>query len=83
MLLRGRGRGRRRPVCVFAVEREVVLAFFSFGKFLMYRDLEEGLWPEGSKPSRHPIVGALLGGGFVAGPASRFDEDPSRSTRSS
>ena len=51
----------------WSVDREaVVLGFFSFGKFLMYRDLDETSWPEGARPADHPILGALLGGGFRA-----------------
>ena len=26
----------------------------------MYRDLDVGIWPEGAKPTEHPIIGALL-----------------------
>ncbi len=42
----------------------VALGFFSFGKFLMYRDLDEEVWPEELKPADHEVVGALLGDGF-------------------
>ena len=42
----------------------VVLGFFSFSKFLMYRDLDVSIWPEGAKPTEHPIIGALLHEGF-------------------
>ncbi len=53
----------------WTVERgAVVLGFFAFGKFLMYRDLEDDAWPVGARPADHPIVGALLGDGF--GPES-------------
>jgi hypothetical protein len=34
----------------------IVLGFFSFSKFLMYRDLDVSTWPEGAKPSEHPII---------------------------
>ncbi|MHC5541956.1 DUF4011 domain-containing protein, partial [Singulisphaera rosea] len=51
-----------------------VLGFFAFGKFLMYRDLEDATWPEESKPSRHPILRALLQDGFRE-PAPAVDED--------
>jgi len=40
------------------------LGFFSFGKFLMYRDLDAAGWPEDARPGDHPIVRPLLGGGF-------------------
>ena len=43
----------------------VVLGFFSFGKLLMYRDLDKGNWPQGRGPSDHPIIKVL------------FDDDPS------
>ena len=38
----------------------VVLGFFSFGRFLMYRDLDVETWPEEAKPTEHPVVRALL-----------------------
>ena len=52
----------------------VVLGFFSFGKFLMYRDLDVEIWPEEAKPTEHPVVGALLGEGFQE-PASQISDD--------
>ena len=49
----------------WAVDRDsVVLGFFSFSKFLMYRDLDVDIWPDGAKPTEHPIIGALLHEGF-------------------
>ena len=49
----------------WAVDRKsVVLGFFSFSKFLMYRDLDLEIWPDGAKPTEHPIIGALLHEGF-------------------
>jgi len=41
--------------------RAISLDFFSFGKFLMYRDLGEERWPENDRLSRHPVIGRLLG----------------------
>ncbi|MCK4840275.1 MAG: DUF4011 domain-containing protein, partial [Methylococcales bacterium] len=43
---------------------EMVLGFFSFGKFLMYKDLDHETWPEGKRPQDHSIVQALLSEGF-------------------
>ncbi|TDP80862.1 AAA domain-containing protein [Aquabacterium commune] len=43
---------------------DLVLGFFSFGKFLMFRDLDPQTWPEGKGPADHPVVARLLGGGF-------------------
>lgn len=39
---------------------DMVLGFFSFGKFLMYRDLDESRWPENLRPLDHPLIKALL-----------------------
>ena len=43
---------------------EIALSFFSFGKFLMHRDLDADAWPEGARPEDHPVLQALLSDGF-------------------
>lgn len=43
---------------------EVVLGFFSFGKFLMFKDLEPQSWPDDKSPGDHAVMGRLLGEGF-------------------
>ena len=43
---------------------EIHLGFFSFGKFRMYKDLEQELWPEDQNFLAHELLGALLGDGF-------------------
>jgi hypothetical protein len=43
---------------------DVVLGFFSFAKFLMYRDLDPANWPEDGPIDGHPLVANLLGDGF-------------------
>jgi hypothetical protein len=49
----------------WSVNRDAAaLGFFSFGKFLMYRDLDPECWPPGQGPDAHPIVRSLLGDGF-------------------
>ncbi len=45
---------------------DMVLGFFSFAKFLMYRDLDPALWPEGGGLPASPIIQGLLGDGFPA-----------------
>lgn len=45
---------------------DITLGFFSFAKFLMYRDLDPENWPTGAKLTEQPIVRALLGEGFQA-----------------
>ncbi|AXK83829.1 DUF3320 domain-containing protein [Pseudolabrys taiwanensis] len=43
---------------------DIVLAFFSFAKFLMYRDLDPDNWPEGAKIIDQQKIRALLSDGF-------------------
>lgn len=54
---------------------EMTLGFFSFSKFLMYRDLDPRNWPEHRSLEDHLLVNGLLTHGFRAGP-SPFGEDP-------
>ena len=44
----------------------IVLGFFSFSKFLMYRDLDPETWPADGALDRHPLITALLQNGFEA-----------------
>ncbi|GLH81654.1 hypothetical protein SSBR45G_65630 [Bradyrhizobium sp. SSBR45G] len=44
----------------------IVLGFFSFSKFLMYRDLDPENWPTDGALDRHPLITALLQNGFEA-----------------
>ncbi|MFO0911172.1 MAG: DUF4011 domain-containing protein [Isosphaeraceae bacterium] len=59
----------------WSVDREAVaLGFFSFGKFLMYLDLDTEVWPPTEAPAVHPLLAALLGEGFRE-PAARVGDD--------
>jgi len=40
------------------------LGFFSFGKFMIYHDLDSVKWPDDNKPFDHPILTSLFAGGF-------------------
>ena len=42
----------------------MVLGFFSFSKFLMYRDLDPENWPDDGGLDRHPLIRSLLQDGF-------------------
>lgn len=53
---------------------EMVLGFFSFGKFLMFKDLDPQSWPADSGPASHPLIGRLMGQGFGDAQAA-FAED--------
>lgn len=48
------------------LENEMVLGFFSFAKFLMYRDLDPVNWPENAKLDAHPLIVGLIRDGFPA-----------------
>jgi very-short-patch-repair endonuclease/DNA polymerase III delta prime subunit len=47
---------------------DMILWFFSFTKFLMYRDLDPATWPEAAQIDKHPLIGSLLGTGFAPQP---------------
>jgi len=49
---------------------KLVLGFFSFGKYLMFHDLDPDIWPESANPLDHSVLSSLLGDGFPAEPSS-------------
>jgi very-short-patch-repair endonuclease len=57
------------------VDRDaVVLGFFSFGKFMIYNDLDNTKWPEDNKPVEHPLIQSLFRHGFSEAPPSVSEE---------
>lgn len=48
-------------------EDDLVLGFFSFAKFLMYRDLDPQTWPDNAKLSDHALLKPLMTVGFPEG----------------
>lgn len=56
------------------VTDDISVGFFSFAKFLMYRDLDPAVWPKGAKISDRPLIRGLLSDGFSGG-SSMADED--------
>ncbi len=46
------------------LEDDMVLWFFSFAKFLMYRDLDPDTWPEGASIADNANINAILNNGF-------------------
>ncbi|SHM46519.1 DUF3320 domain-containing protein [Chitinophaga sp. CF418] len=42
----------------------VELGFFSFGKLMLYHDLDSAGWPADEQPADHPILQSLFGDGF-------------------
>jgi very-short-patch-repair endonuclease len=53
---------------------DIVLGFFSFAKFLMYRDLDPANWPPGDTIADRPLIRSLLADGF-GGQAELLHED--------
>lgn len=43
---------------------DIILGFFSFAKFLMYRDLDPEVWPSGGRITEQPLIRSLLADGF-------------------
>ena len=53
---------------------DIVLGFFSFSKFLMYRDLDPQNWPAERNLAAHPLIEPLLTEGFETSDPL-FDEE--------
>ena len=45
-------------------KNDIVLGFFSFAKFLMYRDLDPAQWPENNKIDGNALIMGLMRDGF-------------------
>ena len=54
---------------------DIVLWFFSFSKFLMYRDLLPETWPKERPLDGHPLISALLRDGFRNEPPLCGDDE--------
>jgi very-short-patch-repair endonuclease/DNA polymerase III delta prime subunit len=54
---------------------DMTLWFFSFAKYLMYRDLDPDSWPEGRSLTENAIVRGLLEEGFRSDPPICGDDD--------
>jgi very-short-patch-repair endonuclease len=57
-------------------EDDIVLGFFSFAKFLMYRDLDPGLWPANAKLGDHALIRPLVSDGFAEDPLLLAEDAP-------
>ncbi len=56
------------------VVEDIVLDFFSFTKFVMYKDLDPTAWPKGMSPADHPLIRTLLGDGSPESDGGGFNE---------
>jgi hypothetical protein len=54
----------------------IILGFFSFAKFLMYRDLDPDTWKGELSPENHPSVIGLMEGGLASGVPFCGDDEP-------
>ena len=54
------------------------LGFFTFSKFLMWRDLDAGAWPEANRLLAHKLLAGLLGEGDTLDPGEPLatDDEP-------
>lgn len=55
---------------------DMTLWFFSFAKYLMYRDLDPASWPEARPLTGQPLIQGLLQEGFRGDPPICGDDDP-------
>lgn len=61
----------------WGVDRDViVLGFFSFAKFMMYRDLDPSVWPNGAPITSRPLLTGLMADGFSSGEALLHEDAP-------
>ncbi len=59
----------------WSVDPEFIgLGFFSFAKFLMYRDLDPSTWGDESALLNHDLLDRMLGTGSFAGDSSQFSD---------
>ncbi len=56
------------------MQNEMTLAFFSFGKFLMYKDLDPACWQQNNGGAGFSVLKSLLGDGFAEQESSYVDE---------
>ncbi|WP_276120154.1 DUF3320 domain-containing protein [Pararhizobium qamdonense] len=54
---------------------DIVLGFFSFAKFLMYRDLDPSLWPPNAKFTDRSLIASLVSNGFSGGDELLSEDD--------
>ncbi|HUC80123.1 MAG TPA: DUF4011 domain-containing protein, partial [Flavisolibacter sp.] len=52
----------------------IELGFFSFGKFMIYHDLDNNKWPQDAKPAENSILQSLLQDGFQDPPPTAGDD---------
>lgn len=54
---------------------DIYLDFFSFSKFVMYKDLDSTTWPDEVKPATHPLINAIFNPDPNSPKIPGFDEE--------
>jgi len=54
---------------------DIYLDFFSFSKFVMYKDLDSTTWPDGVKPATNPLINAIFNPDPNSPKIPGFDEE--------
>lgn len=54
---------------------DIHLGFFSFMKFVMYKDLDSKSWPDGKSPVTHPLIKAIFNPSSTDQSISEFSEN--------
>ena len=62
-------------ILIWEVVEDIYLDFFSFTKFVMYKDLDPTAWPEGRSPAEHPLIKSILTPESNSSSFSGFSED--------
>lgn len=57
------------------VTRDINLDFFSFARFVMFKDLDPDAWPADSSPANHPLLDRIFNPNAVLPPSNPFPEE--------
>ncbi len=57
------------------VTDDIYLGFFSFAKFIMYKDLDPKAWPEGKSPADQKLIQVVFGDSVEAASSEGFHEE--------
>jgi DNA polymerase III delta prime subunit len=63
-----------RPKSVWTMGADIVLDFFSFAKFVMWKDLDEANWKENAKPKNHAVLQEIYTGRNESSPVPEINE---------
>lgn len=67
--------GKVSHLPTWSVEKDAIeLGFFSFGKFMIYNDLDSTKWPDHKKPYHNPTLKSLFETGFRDTPPTSTEE---------